>query len=188
MRRLTARAWLWLTGLAGLATAGYWLLYRPQPLAYVPALNPAPDYAGALEQAEGMVARRAATCTDKKLRDRLKQACQKMEQAAQSEDMEIWLEADRLFHNTIFEMAGNRRAQRVVSNLNDQWHRLRIGFVAMQGRVNQSITEHQAIAQCILDGDSPQAEQKMQSHLDNVRKDLVNLLVNVLLPYAQNGV
>ena len=57
MRRLTARAWLWLAGLAGLSTTGYWLLYRPQPLAYVPALNPAPDYAGALEQAEAMVAR-----------------------------------------------------------------------------------------------------------------------------------
>lgn len=137
---------------------------------------------------EGMIARKAAACTDEALREQLEQACQKMEEAAQSENMEVWLEADRLFHDTIFAMAANRRAQRVVKNLNDQWHRLRIGFLAMQGRVKQSVAEHKTIAHSILASDGDQAEQTMQNHLDNVRKDLVNLLVNVLLPYAQNGV
>ena len=42
-------------------------------------------------------------------------------------------------------MAGNERAGRIVANLNDQWHRVRVGFMALQGRTSRSADEHRSL-------------------------------------------
>ena len=83
-------------------------------------------------------------------------------------------------------MAKNERTERTIQNLNDQWHRLRIGFAAMQSHMTESIDEHKAIAQAILDEDA--ADQAMQDHLNRVRDDLVRLLENLVLPFVENDV
>jgi len=33
---------------------------------------------------------------------------------------------------------GQQRAEKIIDNLNAQWHRLRIGFAAMKGRIRRS--------------------------------------------------
>ena len=53
-----------------------------------------------------------------------------MNAASDAKDAHGWLKADIELHHVLFEMAGNDRARRLVLNLNDQWHRVRIGFVA----------------------------------------------------------
>jgi DNA-binding GntR family transcriptional regulator len=85
-------------------------------------------------------------------------------------------------------MVNNDRAYRIVTNLNDQWHRVRIGFVAMQGRMTRSTDEHKGIVDAILAGDGEVAEQRMRHHLNAVREELVRLLVNLVLPFVENGV
>ena len=108
--------------------------------------------------------------------------------AAQAESVDAWYRADVDLHDTLFAMAANERAARIIQNLNDQWHRVRIGFVALEGRMQRSSTEHAAIVASILAGNGDTAENLMRSHLNNVRQELVRLLVNLVLPFVQEGV
>jgi DNA-binding GntR family transcriptional regulator len=140
------------------------------------------------EALEGMVARQAARCQDEGLRAALDRALQRMIAASQAGATDAWHQADVDLHDAIFAMAANERAARIIQNINDQWHRIRIGFIAMDGRMERSSAEHGAIVAGILAGDGDIAESRMRSHLNNVRQDLVRLLVNLVLPFVQEGV
>jgi DNA-binding GntR family transcriptional regulator len=111
-----------------------------------------------------------------------------MEAAAAANDAEAWLEADFRLHEILFQMVGNERASRIVANLNDQWHRVRIGFMALQGRTKRSADEHRSIIESILAGDGEEAEGRMRAHLNQVRQELVHLLVTMVLPFVEEGV
>ncbi|MBN1286380.1 MAG: GntR family transcriptional regulator [Anaerolineae bacterium] len=140
------------------------------------------------EVIEGLAARQAAACQDEQLRQALQDALARMKDAIAVGDSAGWMRADFELHDVLFEMAGNVRAQRIVQNLNDQWHRVRIGFLAMEGRIDRSVGEHEAFIVCILNGDGAGAERAMRMHLNQVRAELVRLLVNVVLPFVENGV
>ena len=84
---------------------------------------------------EGMTARRAAECQDDRLHVDLQRAMDDLRNAAQAKDLEAWTEADGRLHDVIFSMADNQRASAIIQNLNDQWHRVRAGFVARTGRM-----------------------------------------------------
>jgi DNA-binding GntR family transcriptional regulator len=140
------------------------------------------------EVIEGLIARQAALCSDAAKQDALRDAMQQMLTACENENVDEWLAADIALHHAIFAMATNERAQRIVAILNDQWHRVRIGFVAMQGRMTRSTKEHEGIVAAILAGSGDEAEQRMRSHLNAVREELVRLLVNLVLPFVENGV
>lgn len=137
---------------------------------------------------EGMLARKAARCQDQKLRQTLQEALSRMQDANQAVDADGWLQADFALHDILFKMAGNERAIRVVENLNDQWHRVRIGFAAMRGRMQNSTREHEDLVAAILSSDPDAAEAEMQSHLNAVREELVRLLVDMVFPYVEEGV
>lgn len=140
------------------------------------------------EAIEGMVARRAAACQDEALREELRQALREMTEATQHDESEAWLRADMHLHHVLFSMANNERARRVVDNLNDQWHRVRVGFTALHGRRGRSIEEHEGFVTCVLEGDGVEAERLMRNHLNRVRDELVHLLVNLVLPFVDGGV
>lgn len=137
---------------------------------------------------EGLIARRAAACTDEHLMQELQTAVVRMNDAAEISDSDAWLNADVALHEVLFEMAQNGRAQRIILNLNDQWHRVRVGFVAMQGRIHLSTQEHKELVESILAGNGEQAEQQMRTHLNNVRTEVVRLLSVMVLPFTNNGV
>ena len=137
---------------------------------------------------EGMLARKAAECDDKKQRALLKKALEGMKAAEEVKDNEAWRKHDMELHRIMLAMAGNKRAARIVNDLNDQWYRVRIGLVAMEGRVHRSNLEHTAFVESILIGDSAGAEKQMRSHLNNLRQEIVNILTNLVFPFAQNGI
>jgi DNA-binding GntR family transcriptional regulator len=137
---------------------------------------------------EGMIARRAAECRDDHLRTALREAMERMRRAGDADDAEAWQEADSQLHQVLSVMGGNERASSIIQGLNDQWHRVRIGFVAMQGRIERSNPEHTAIVESVLAGDGEKAERLMRIHLDNVRQELERLLVNLVLPFVEEGV
>ena len=137
---------------------------------------------------EGMLARKAAECDDKKLRATLKKALDSMKAGEKVKDNEAWRKNDMERHRTMLAMAYNKRAARIINDLNDQWYRVRIGLVAMEGRVHRSNIEHTAFVESILSGDGVGAEKRMRSHLNNLRQEIVNVLVNLVLPFAQNGI
>lgn len=137
---------------------------------------------------EGLLACEAASCQDETLREELRQAMAEMSEAATRADVDAWFQADRKLHDVLYQMAGNLRAHAIVDNLNAQWHRVRIGFSTMEGRIQRSVPEHQAFVDSVLAGDGSQAEAQMRRHLNQVREELVQLLVNMVLPFAQNGI
>ncbi|UCG08653.1 MAG: GntR family transcriptional regulator [Desulfobacterales bacterium] len=137
---------------------------------------------------EGMLARKAAACTDKRLRAAVKKALDGMKAAEKEKDNETWRKNDMELHRIMLSMADNKRAARVINDLNDQWYRVRIGLVAMEGRVHRSNIEHTAFVESILAGNGDDAAQQMRSHLNNLRQEIVNVLVNLVLPFAQNGI
>lgn len=137
---------------------------------------------------EGMLARKAAACTDEGLRTGLRGAMQEMKQAAAAGDTDAWFQADRKLHDILYQMAGNERGQTIVDTLNAQWHRVRIGFSAMEGRIQRSVPEHEAFVSGVLAGEGEEAEAEMRRHLNQVREELERLLVNMVLPFAQNGI
>ena len=140
------------------------------------------------EVIEGLIARQAARCDDAARQDALRDAMKRMLDARETDDLDQWLSADVALHNAIFSMVNNDRAYRIVTNLNDQWHRVRIGFVAMQGRMVRSTDEHEGIVDAILDGDGDAAEQRMRRHLNAVREELIRLLIHLVLPFVEKGV
>lgn len=137
---------------------------------------------------EGMIAGCASQCADETLRARLRATVEDMRRACDARDSEAWRLADFALHDILFEMANNDRAHRIIDNLNDQWHRVRIGFIAMQGRMHASTAEHEEFVAAILAGQSTKAEALMRAHLNNVREELERLLVNLVLPFVQRGI
>ena len=90
------------------------------------------------------------------------------------------MEWDRRFHDLLFKMANNRRAEQFIKNLNYQWHRLRVGLLAMEGRIQKSVNEHTGIAQAILDGKGAEAEALIapieKEHLTNLKKMIITIM------------
>ena len=136
---------------------------------------------------EGMLVRKAAACTDKSLRKDLAAALADMKAAVEDDDPDAWLQADIHLHNIIFLMANNERAEQVIRMLNDQWHRIRLGYVALQGRTDKSIAEHADFVHSILAGDAQKAETQMRNHLSRVRDDLIQLVKRLVLPFSNSG-
>lgn len=140
------------------------------------------------ETIESDIAFKAAKCKDEFLRDQLRQIISQMADVSKQNDSEGWFEADRRLHETLFTMADNQRAYAIFINLNEQWHRLRIGFTLVQGRMQRSIAEHQVVVDNILEGNGEEAARLTRLHLVNLRTELVNLLVNLVLPFAGTGI
>lgn len=138
---------------------------------------------------EGMIVVKAAACTDPVLRAELTTALEDMKVASASSDTQTWLQADAKLHETLAHMGGNYRAHQFVLLLNAQWHRIRLGFTTMRGRMsNRAYDEHAAFVLAVLAGDAAEAQCQLEAHMDNVHRELVDLLVNLVMPYAQNGV
>lgn len=136
---------------------------------------------------EGMLIGKAAACTDAGLRQDLADAFADMKLSVEANDPDTWLQADIHLHNTVFLMANNERAEQIIKNLNDQWHRLRLGYVALQGRTTTSLAEHEAFTLSVLAGDAENAERQMRDHLARVRDDLINLVEKLVMPFSNSG-
>ncbi len=136
---------------------------------------------------EGMLVRRAAECADAGLREDLANALADMKASVEADDADTWLQADIHLHNTLFLMANNERAEQIVQNLNDQWHRLRLGYVALQGRTKKSLREHEDFTRSVLAGEPDKAEKQIREHLARVRDDLVLLVKRLVMPFSNSG-
>ncbi|MCG8477525.1 MAG: GntR family transcriptional regulator [Spirochaetales bacterium] len=87
-----------------------------------------------------------------------------------------WLELDNRFHDLVFEMCGNPKARRIIHQLNAQWHRLRLGILAMEGRFEKSIEEHLGMGEMLLRDEADRAKELMIMHLNGLRSTFVNIM------------
>lgn len=132
---------------------------------------------------EGSIAKWAAERGTEEDFAKLKEIIEDMGEIAENQITDIedgnfkrWLQKDNDFHNLLFKMANNDRAENIIKNLNAQWHRLRLGILAIEGRIKISTNEHKEIADAILNRDSQMAEELMRNHLESLEKILINLM------------
>jgi DNA-binding GntR family transcriptional regulator len=134
---------------------------------------------------EGAVARWAAERASDADRAKLAATVERMtEIAGQRPDdpsreqawLNRWLRSDGRFHEILFAMAGNKRAQQVIRNCNVQWHRLKLGMLALEGRIEKSVREHQAVGRAILDRKPAAAQKAMENHLRNLKRELIKIM------------
>jgi DNA-binding GntR family transcriptional regulator len=138
---------------------------------------------------EGMIVVKAAVNPDPALRQHLADALAAMKAASESNSTQEWLLADARLHETLALMAENVRAHRFVLILNAQWHRVRLGFTATRSRMSsRAYDEHAAFVNAVLAGDAAESEHQLKIHMERVHDELVDLLVNMVIPYAPYGI
>lgn len=93
-----------------------------------------------------------------------------------------WLEIDRRYHEVLFRMAGNGRAELIVGDLNSQWHRLETGLLAMEGRLRRNVDEHRAIGEAILAGRGAEARDMMEAHLESLKMTIITIMETFKFP------
>lgn len=87
-----------------------------------------------------------------------------------------WLDADRRLHELLFTMAGNKRARQIIQNFNSQWHQMKLGMLALEGRIEKSAVEHERIVREVCAQRPTQAQKQMRIHLQNLRRELVKIM------------
>lgn len=97
-------------------------------------------------------------------------------QFCEEECLQEWLALDRSFHALIFEMAGNERITKIIANLNLQWHRFKVGLMAIGDRLDKALGEHYSIGMAIIDQNPAEAENAMREHLSSLKKVLSSLM------------
>lgn len=93
-----------------------------------------------------------------------------------------WLEIDQRYHGILFRMAGNKRAEDLVRDLNSQWHRLETGLLAMEGRLRRNVEEHRGIGDAVLAGDGRLARDRMEEHLENLKMTIITIMETFKFP------
>ena len=118
--------------------------------------------------------------------DRMRQiaAARPAEASKEQAWLDEWLESDRQFHEIVFSAAGNSRARQVIRTCNMQWHRLKLGMLTLEGRIERSVVEHEAIAGAILAGRPTEARKAMETHLQNLKRELVKVMRLLGVPNA----
>lgn len=95
-----------------------------------------------------------------------------LERFAQSNQIELFFEANQEFHLQIQEIAGNRWLLQMIQDLRKVLKLTRMHSLTIDGRLQQSLLEHRAIMAAIKAHDPKRAEKAMREHLLAGRKVL----------------
>ncbi len=107
---------------------------------------------------------------------KLEKTVSAMEEALERKDRLAWAASDRVFHETLMELAGNKRLLRIVSTLWDQVHRVRMATLWLRQSLGRSNDDHRKLFELIRDGDIQGAEHLHRRHRAHAKKELVSLL------------
>ncbi|MBT2734616.1 GntR family transcriptional regulator [Bacillus sp. ISL-7] len=112
------------------------------------------------------------------------QAVADMEEALQTSDNKLYVQANSIFHETILEGANNSKLSYMFNLLLNQIPYNRYVFITIGDPVRreQSLREHQAILAAIEKGDRIEAEKTMREHVkasgEELRRDIEKKLKN----------
>jgi len=135
------------------------------------------------EELEGFVARRVAETITSEDAVRLMTIVEAMEESADRGDLEEWMEHDADLHRLVFSVLDNDRLETYIHALNNQWHGLRIGYTALQGRLEVACAEHREVVEAMCAGNAEAAETAMRRHLHSLRQDLITIMETLLMPF-----
>jgi DNA-binding GntR family transcriptional regulator len=132
------------------------------------------------EVLEGLASRLAAERIDAAdHRDRLLKALDSMHEIARTAELPAYMDENIRFHRAIVELSGHPRLEELVDQLQIQTFRIQFrSAAASHDRTSMrdySVTEHQSLAEAILDGDGARAEELMRRHLRHTRSGIMQL-------------
>ena len=97
--------------------------------------------------------------------DHLKKLHAKLEQKAEQEDQEGYIEVNNQFHSYVQELAGNRSLNQILGGLRKKILLYRFQSLHAQGRMAESIREHRELLEVFHQRDHLKVEMLMQIHL-----------------------
>ncbi len=120
------------------------------------------------------LAQKAALNPDSEARERLSAQFSTFEKAANSNDAEATLRADRDFHSAVLEMAGNARANEVLQEQRNMVLQTGVGTVPTSRSCRDCFDDHVDVFTAIMAPDPEAAATAMQRHIRNTAVLLIN--------------
>jgi DNA-binding GntR family transcriptional regulator len=117
------------------------------------------------EALEGMAGRLFAERADQTFIERLRRACEELQEAVRREDVEGILNSTDRVYDVIFEGAGNRLITRIMHTLHARIKRLRYISQSTPGRIPETSAEFAAIFDALTRRDPDAAEIACRRHV-----------------------
>jgi DNA-binding GntR family transcriptional regulator len=124
------------------------------------------------ETLEGMAARLASNRITKETLEKLRQRLKATAQKHEHNGYKGYLDADRDFHECVISACGNHQLSQLMKSLQDRIQMLRSRSVMLPGRARKSFQEHMEIIDALSARDPDLAEEKIRTHIRNVKGDL----------------
>lgn len=99
---------------------------------------------------------------------RLRALADEMTEAVENGDMLRYSQANRRLHATVYEISGQRTAQRMIGLMQAQTVRQQFRLAMRPGRPYVSVKEHCAIIDAIIARDADRAARVMRDHMSSV--------------------
>lgn len=106
----------------------------------------------------------------------LAQSIADMDRAIESENLEIWAEADERFHKELVRLGGNSRVETIVAMMSDQVRRARSITLYMRPVPIKSNVDHRGVLDAIRKGDAKQARRIHHEHRQSAKAVIIDLL------------
>ena len=130
------------------------------------------------ETLEGMAARIASNRITKETLEKLRQRLEATTQRQEQNGYKGYLDADRDFHECVISACGNHQLSQLMKSLQDRIQMLRSRSVMLPGRARNSFQEHMEIIDALSARDPDLAEEKIRTHIRNVKGDLEIAIAN----------
>ena len=125
------------------------------------------------EALEGMAARLASSRITKETLEKLRSDLEAGMVERERNGYTGYVEADREFHEAITSACGNQHLFQLMTSLRNRIQILRHRSVILPGRARKSFQEHLDIIEALSCQDSNLAEERMRTHIRNVKADLI---------------
>lgn len=129
-----------------------------------------PEYIATLEilmELEGLAARLAARRMPAVQRRQLEQADKACQEAAANDDAELYGQANREFHEIIYDGSLNDVLARQLRSMRLRMRHPQRALFDRPGRIRNSLAEHKIVLQAILTGDEEAAYRGMTGHISS---------------------
>ena len=94
--------------------------------------------------------------------------------AAQENDYDLFLQADRDFHTLLSRLTNNRRLIAILDNIRDMVHLMGLQALSQEGRLHEVIGEHEQIIESLKQLQPATVREQMERHLDRSRKAVLS--------------
>jgi DNA-binding GntR family transcriptional regulator len=130
------------------------------------------------ETLEGMAAGLATKRITKPELEKLRQQMEREIRKSEKHEYRGYLDVDRQFHEAVIAACGNRHLYQLMKSLRDRIQMLRLRSVMLPGRARKSFQEHLEIIDALEAQDPALAQERMRTHIRNVKSDLIVSMSN----------